>query len=86
MDAAAAGYMELDGATKDADCSKVEVEGGVSSALGCCNEFQPQPGTQQFSCGTCTFLAPGAKPEGAAASSAPAAGGNMGPARAGQTA
>ena len=85
-DAVSAGYMELDGATKDADCSKVEVEGGVSSALGCCNEFQPQQGTQQFSCGTCTFVTAGASPEGTAANSAPAAGGNQPPPRPGQTA
>ena len=48
--------MELQGATKDADCSKVDVNGGVSSALGCCNEFQPEDAsTSQFSCGTCEY-------------------------------
>ncbi len=53
-----AGYMELDGAVKDADCSKVQVDGGVSSDLGCCNEYNPQEGSQEFRCGTCTFLLP----------------------------
>jgi hypothetical protein len=47
-----AGYMELAGAQKDGDCSKVDVEGGVSLDLGCCNEFEPQDdSTQAFSCG-----------------------------------
>jgi hypothetical protein len=51
-----AGYMELQGAAKDADCEKVRVDGGVSSELGCCNEFQPEfEGTQKFSCGTCEY-------------------------------
>lgn len=59
MDSESAGYMELDGATKDADCSKVQVEGGVSSDLGCCNEFQPQEGAQEFKCGMCTYLQAG---------------------------
>ena len=51
-----AGYMELEGAEKDSDCRKVEVQGGVSSKLGCCNFFeheQEQP--QQFRCGTCEY-------------------------------
>lgn len=51
-----AGYMELQGAQKDADCSKVQVDGGVSSELGCCNEFQPNDGAQEFECGQCQFL------------------------------
>jgi hypothetical protein len=58
MSAKAADYMELDGAEKDADCEKVEVEGGVSSSRGCCNEFSPDPGAKKFSCGTCTYLNP----------------------------
>ncbi len=66
-DAVTAGYMELDGATKDADCSKVHVDGGVSSDLGCCNEFEPQQGAQEFKCGNCTYLtggqAPGSVPD-----------------------
>lgn len=54
-----AGYMELDGAKKDADCSKVQVDGGISSELGCCNEYSPQNDSQAFQCGTCTFLSNG---------------------------
>jgi len=50
-----AGYMELDGAEKDADCAKVDVAGGVSSDLGCCNEFDPEKGAQKFSCGSCEY-------------------------------
>jgi len=59
-----AGYMELEGAQKDADCQIVQVDGGVSSELGCCNEFQPQEGTQVFSCGTCSFVTGGAQEQG----------------------
>lgn len=51
-----AGYMELEGAQKDADCTKVQVEGGVSSDLGCCNDYQPQEKAQEFKCGMCTFV------------------------------
>jgi hypothetical protein len=54
--AEAAGYMELAGARKDADCEIVQVNGGVSKELGCCNLFKPETGTQKFSCGTCTEL------------------------------
>jgi len=51
-----AGYMELGGAEKDADCRKVEVDGGISSQLGCCNEFQPEAdSTVKFSCSTCEY-------------------------------
>jgi hypothetical protein len=51
-----ADYMELSGAEKDADCEKVEVDGGVSSALGCCNLFEPaEASTKKFSCGTCEY-------------------------------
>lgn len=54
---AQAGYMELKDAKKDADCSKVEVPGGVASDRGCCNLFQPESGsTSVFSCGTCHHL------------------------------
>lgn len=56
MTAAAADYMELDGAQKDADCQKVEVKGGVSSQLGCCNEFDPNKAASQFRCGQCEYL------------------------------
>ena len=58
LSASAAGYMELGGAQKDADCHKVEVKGGVSSKLGCCNKFEPQSQqVQQFRCGNCEYLA-----------------------------
>lgn len=53
----AAGYMELHGAQKDADCHKVAVTGGISSLRGCCNKFQVQDGSViVFSCGTCRFI------------------------------
>jgi hypothetical protein len=49
--------MELTGAVKDADCSAVEVAGGVSKQRGCCNHFQPvNKGTTQFRCGTCKYM------------------------------
>jgi hypothetical protein len=49
-------YMELEGAEKDADCEKVEVEGGVSSELGCCDKFQPEDDdVQEFKCGRCEY-------------------------------
>jgi hypothetical protein len=52
-----AGYMELSGAQKDGDCHKVQVDGGVSRELGCCNEFQPQSEqTQRFDCGDCEYV------------------------------
>ncbi len=53
-----AGYMELNGATKDADCEIVEVKGGVSRKLGCCDLFWPEneETTKVFSCGTCEFV------------------------------
>jgi hypothetical protein len=51
-------YMELKGAEKDADCSHVEVQGGVSSDLGCCNDFDPNKGARQFKCATCEYLIP----------------------------
>lgn len=52
-------YMELPGARKDADCRIVEVPGGVSSRLGCCNDFELGEGQQkQFRCGTCKYLIP----------------------------
>jgi len=57
LSATEAGYMELEGAVKDADCHKVEVKDGVSTKLGCCNEFKPEnSGVQQFRCGNCKFL------------------------------
>lgn len=49
----AAGYMELDGAKKDAECEIVQVVGGVSKELGCCNLFKPKDSVKKFSCGTC---------------------------------
>lgn len=57
MSAQRAGYMELRGASKNGDCRIVEVPGGVSKELGCCNEFKPQDDSvQQFRCGTCLYL------------------------------
>jgi hypothetical protein len=48
--------MELAGAQKDGDCSKVDVQGGVSLDRGCCNDFEPQDEqTDTFSCGNCKF-------------------------------
>jgi len=53
---AQAGYMELAGATKDGDCSKVDIQGGVSLDLGCCNFFEPQDeSVDSFRCGTCKY-------------------------------
>lgn len=53
----AAGYMELRGAVKDAGCALVNVEGGVSKALGCCNLFEPESeDADEFRCGTCEYL------------------------------
>ncbi len=54
--AEAAGYMELEGAKKDAGCEIVQVQGGVSKELGCCNLFKPEAGAAQFRCGKCTEL------------------------------
>lgn len=55
VSALAAGYMELGGATKDAECKKVKAEGGVSQELGCCNLFEPEAGAKTFRCGTCEY-------------------------------
>lgn len=50
-------YMELAGAKKDSDCRKVNVSGGISSKLGCCNEFQPKNSdVSAFRCGTCEYI------------------------------
>lgn len=63
LSAVAMGYMELAGATKDADCSKVEVAGGVSKEKGCCNGYLPvNNGADEFKCGECIFLT-AAKPK-----------------------
>ena len=49
-------YMELSGARKDGDCSKVEVSGGVSLELGCCDYFEPETkATKHFRCGDCEY-------------------------------
>jgi len=57
ISAQAAEYMELAGAVKDADCEKVDVKGGVSSQLGCCDKFFPEnKKTSQFRCGTCEYV------------------------------
>ena len=51
-----AGYMELPGAEKDGDCRKVEVKGGISQKLGCCNLFElGKDAEKQFRCGTCEY-------------------------------
>ena len=55
-----AGYMELDGAEKDAGCLKVFVPGGVSGDLGCCNLFEPKDEqVTRFRCGDCEYLTEG---------------------------
>ena len=52
-----AGYLELPGAKKDADCNVVEVEGGVSSERGCCNSFKwASQNVEYFRCGECKYL------------------------------
>lgn len=54
---AMAGYLELAGAKKDGNCVKVEVAGGVSRRLGCCNEFKPQDQkVDAFRCGSCEYV------------------------------
>ena len=56
MTAEQAGYMELEGAKKDGDCHKVNVSGGVSLELGCCNEFEPKaPTVKRFQCEGCKY-------------------------------
>lgn len=48
--------MELAGAQKDGQCSKVNIEGGVSLDLGCCNYFEPQDDSvDKFCCGECKY-------------------------------
>jgi len=55
-----AGYMELEGAEKDAGCSKVDVPDGVSKGKGCCNLFEPEDSqVAQFKCGNCEYLTEG---------------------------
>lgn len=71
MSADQAGYMELEGAQKDGDCQKVAVPEGLSKDLGCCNEFDPQPHTQKFSCGTCTLVLDQQHPEQGSSINAP---------------
>lgn len=57
VSAASVDYTELPGAFKDADCSHVEVPRGVSSQLGCCNDFEYLKGKpKQFRCGTCEYM------------------------------
>jgi hypothetical protein len=55
LDADFAGYMELEGAEKDGDCKIVNVEGGISKELGCCNLFHKIAGAKKFSCGNCKY-------------------------------
>lgn len=50
-------YMELSGAVKDAECSKVAVKDGVSRTLGCCDRFEPtDKRVSEFRCGTCEYV------------------------------
>lgn len=56
VSAKAAGYMELSGAEKNADCHKVKVSGGVATEKGCCNLFEPKPKASQFRCGMCQHV------------------------------
>lgn len=52
-----AGYLELPDAVKDADCSVVEVDGGVSSDRGCCNSFGwKTEDVKKFACGECKYV------------------------------
>jgi hypothetical protein len=51
-----AGYMELEGASKDAECAIVQVKNGISRDRGCCNLFDPSKGVAVFSCGTCEYV------------------------------
>lgn len=56
VSAEAAGYMELQGAKKTGGCLIVDVDGGISKELGCCNLFRPEAkDTDTFSCGTCFY-------------------------------
>jgi hypothetical protein len=66
-DGESAGYVELPGAKKDADCTSVNVQGGISSAGGRCEQFQAAPDAQGFSCGSCTMIQKGQQQPGAAA-------------------
>jgi hypothetical protein len=58
VDARAAGYMELNGAKKDADCEIVKVDGGISQYRGCCNLYSPFKGALKFDCGHCEYVIP----------------------------
>lgn len=51
-----ANYKELPGATKNAECDKVNVPGGVSSEGGTCSLWRGQPQAQGFTCGDCVHL------------------------------
>lgn len=73
-----AGYLELDGAVKDSDCETVNVDGGVSSAGGCCNLWNRVPAAKNFSCGTCTKIKQGAPGAAAGSDNAGAGGGDVG--------
>lgn len=55
VSAHAAGYMELRGAKKDGDCDAVNVPGGISLNLGCCNLFDPKArSVDRFRCEDCS--------------------------------
>ncbi len=48
--------MELQGAKKDGDCSKVSVIGGISRQLGCCNLYEAKnKSVTEFRCGVCEY-------------------------------
>jgi hypothetical protein len=69
--------MELAGAQKDGDCSKVDIQGGVSLDKGCCNFFEPQDEqVDRFSCGTCKY---GSDQAGAQDDTAGGTGGDQAP-------
>lgn len=54
--AAHAGYMELGGAKKDAECAIVDVPGGISKERGCCDLYDPERGADEFRCGECIYV------------------------------
>lgn len=56
ISAKGAHYMELQGATKSADCSVVRVPQGVSTDKGLCYRFSAKSGAACFCCGDCTHV------------------------------
>lgn len=55
VDADSAGYEELDGAVKDADCKVVKVKDGISNDKGCCCLWKRKGQPEYFQCGTCIY-------------------------------